>query len=93
MESFPLSQTVSVDRLVFVSGCLGNKPGTRDMEEGIENQTRATLANLEIALRRANSSLENVVKTTIFLKNYDNFSKVNEIYRQGNFFLNINFKI
>lgn len=85
MASFPLSQSVTVDRLVFCSGCIGTKPGSRVLEEGIENQTKATLANMEIALKAAGSSLDQVVKTTVFLKNYDHFSKVNEVYRGGMF--------
>lgn len=86
MESFPLSQSVSVDRFVFLSGCIGTKPGGRVLEEGIENQTRATLANMAIALKAAGSSLEQVVKTTVFLQNYDHFSQVNEVYREGDIF-------
>lgn len=84
LESFPLSQSVSVDRFVFLSGCIGTKRGNMELEEGIENQTRATLNNMAIALKAAGSSLQQVVKTTVFLQNYDHFSKVNAVYREGN---------
>lgn len=83
MESFPLSQSVTADRFVFLSGCLGTKPGTRELEDGIENQTRATLTNMAIGLKAAGSSVDQVVKTTVFLQNYDHFSKVNDVYREG----------
>lgn len=84
MESFPLSQSVSVDRLVFLSGCIGTKPGNMELEEGIENQTRATLKNMAKGLKAAGSSLPQILKTTVFLQNYDHFSKVNAVYREGN---------
>lgn len=80
-----MSQSVTADRLVFLSGCLGTKAGSKELEEGIENQTRATLTNMAIGLKAAGSSLDQIVKTTIFLQNYDHFSKVNEVYREGRF--------
>jgi 2-iminobutanoate/2-iminopropanoate deaminase len=74
------SQAVKKGNMIFVSGQLGIDPLTNKLAEGIEKQTRQVLENLQSILKKAESSLEKVVKTTVFIKNMDNFVKMNRIY-------------
>ncbi|WP_457568526.1 RidA family protein [Desulfurobacterium sp.] len=78
----PYSQAVVTDGFVFLSGQIGINPKTGELAEGVEEQTRQILENIEAVLKAAGSSRENIVKTTIFLKDVDNFSKVNKIYAE-----------
>lgn len=76
----PYSQAIHAGNLVFASGQLGLDPQTGKLQEGIEAQTRQVLANLAAVLTAADSSVEKVVKTTIFLANMADFAKVNALY-------------
>jgi 2-iminobutanoate/2-iminopropanoate deaminase len=76
----PYSQAVRVGEMVFISGQLGIDPAKGELLSGIENQTRQALKNIEAILKTANSSLDNAIKVTVFLKDMNNFSKMNEIY-------------
>ena len=76
----PYSQAIKVGDSVYVSGQLPINAETGKMTVGIENQTRQALYNLCEILSTENLSAENVVKCTIFLKNIDDFSAVNQIY-------------
>ena len=77
----PYSQGISANNLVFVSGQLPIKlDGV--MPEGIEAQTRQSLANVQAVLKASGSSPELVLKTTVFLKNMDDFSAMNAIYAE-----------
>ncbi len=76
----PYSQAIKVGESVYVSGQLPINAETGKMAVGIENQTRQALYNLCEILSTENLSAENVVKCTIFLKNIDDFSAVNQIY-------------
>ena len=76
----PYSQAIHAGNLVFASGQLGLDPQTGKLQEGIETQTRQVLANLAAVLTAAGSSVEKVVKTTIFLTNMADFAKVNTLY-------------
>jgi 2-iminobutanoate/2-iminopropanoate deaminase len=78
----PYSQGVKIENLVFVSGQLPIDPATGIMPENIEDQTRRSLENLEGILDESGSSLEKVVKTTVFLSDMNNFTKMNEVYKQ-----------
>ena len=78
----PLSPAVKAGGFVFVSGY----PGYRDRKtgalvEGIEAQTRETLEVIKDILEAAGSSLDKVVKVTVFLGNAQDFPKMNEVYR------------
>ncbi|HEX77751.1 MAG TPA: RidA family protein [Dehalococcoidia bacterium] len=80
--TLPLSPAVKAERFVFLSGY----PGYRDRKtealvEGIEAQTRETLEVIRDTLEATGSSLEKVVKVTVFLKNAQDFAKMNEVYR------------
>ncbi|MBB5335241.1 RidA family protein [Pectinatus brassicae] len=79
----PYSQAISIlGQLVFTSGQLGLDPQTGELPAGIEAQTKQSIANVAAVLTAAGSSLDNVVKTTVFIKDMNDFSKVNEIYAQ-----------
>jgi len=77
----PYSQAIKVNKMVFLSGQIAIDPKTQQFIEGdIEIQTRMVIYNLKSVLEASGSSLENVVKTTIYLTDINDFSKVNEIY-------------
>jgi 2-iminobutanoate/2-iminopropanoate deaminase len=78
----PYSQAIRTGSFVFASGQLGLHPQTGDLVEGIEAQTRQALANLTAVLQAAGSSMDRIVKTTIFLTNLADFATVNGIYAQ-----------
>lgn len=68
---------------VFTAGQLGLNPATGVLVDGgIEAETRQALENLKNVLEAANSCLENVVKTTVFLRDISDFSKMNAVYGQ-----------
>ena len=76
----PYSQAVSTGALVFTAGQIGLNPATGKMAEGVENQARQVMSNLAAILAAAGSSLDQVVKTTIFLQDMADFAAVNAIY-------------
>ena len=77
----PYSPALKVGNLIFASGQIPIDPKTGEMIEGnIEAKTRIILENLKAVLEPYSIGLENVVKTTIFLKNMNNFSRVNKVY-------------
>jgi 2-iminobutanoate/2-iminopropanoate deaminase len=77
----PYSQAIRTEALVFASGQAGLDPETGKLVEGgVEAQTRQVLANIKSVLEAADSSLDLVVKTTVFLKNMSDFPKMNAIY-------------
>jgi 2-iminobutanoate/2-iminopropanoate deaminase len=78
----PYSQAIGTDALVFASGQLPIDPKTGDLPEGIEAQTRQSLANLGAVLEEAGASFATVVKTTVFLKNMGDFAVMNGIYAE-----------
>ena len=81
----PYSLGIRVSGLVFTSGTLGADPKTGDLVPGgIEAETRQALMNLTKILEAGGSSLDSVVKTTVFMRDLAEFSKMNAIY--GTFF-------
>lgn len=83
----PYSQAVKIDNLVFTAGQVALVPGTGKLAEGdITVQTNQVMRNLEAVLAAAGSSLDHVVKTTVFLQDLGHFSEFNEAY--GRFFEN-----
>ena len=83
----PYSQAKAVfDKLIFISGQIGVMPQTGKPAQGIEAQANQVLTNLKAILKEAGSSMDKVVKTTVFIKDMNDFSKVNEIY--GQYFTN-----
>ncbi len=79
----PYSQATASQGLVFVSGQIPLHPTTGALlDGGIEEQTRRVLLNLKAVLEAAGSSLDLVVKTTVFLKNMDDFPAMNAVYAE-----------
>jgi len=76
----PYSQAIRAGGFLFASGQLGLDPATGDLRDGIEAQTRQALANLQAVLAEAGASIEDVVKTTIFLADMGDFATVNRLY-------------
>jgi 2-iminobutanoate/2-iminopropanoate deaminase len=77
----PYSQAVRVGNFVFLSGQIPNDPATGQVIEGtIEKQTERVLENMKAVLRAAGLTFENVVKTTVFLRNLNDFNYMNEVY-------------
>ena len=77
------SPAVRAGDLVFVSGQVPRDPRTGALAgEEIESQVRQTLANVEGALAAAGASLDDVVSTTVYLANVDDWGKFNDIYKE-----------
>jgi 2-iminobutanoate/2-iminopropanoate deaminase len=81
----PYSQAIRTDSMIYTAGQLGLDPATGEfVAGGVEEQTRQSLTNLKSVLEAAGSSMEKVVKTTVFLKDMADFPKMNPVY--GEFF-------
>ena len=79
----PYSQAVSAGGFLFLSGQIPINPQTGELiSTEVKTQTRQVLKNLESVLSAAETTLQSVVKTTIFLKSMDDFPAVNEIYNE-----------
>lgn len=79
----PYSQAIHIGELVYTAGQVGFDPATMELVSGgVEEQTRQVLANLKYVLEAAGTSMDKVVKTTVFLKTMDDFAKMNAIYAE-----------
>jgi 2-iminobutanoate/2-iminopropanoate deaminase len=79
----PYSQAVKTGNLIFVSGQIPFVPETMKLvSEDIAEQTHQSLKNLKAILEEAGASLEDVVKVTLFIKDMNDFGKINEVYAQ-----------
>lgn len=76
----PYSQAIVANGLVFTAGQIGADPKTGTLGESIEVQTEQALKNIAAVLKASGSSMDNVVKTTVFLADINDFAKMNEIY-------------
>lgn len=79
----PYSQAVTHNNIVYCSGQIALEPGTmKIVGDGVEAQTRQVMNNLKAVLKEAGSSINKVLKCSIFLSDMDDFSVVNEIYAE-----------
>jgi 2-iminobutanoate/2-iminopropanoate deaminase len=78
----PYSQAIMSGNLIFVSGQVPINPATGEIRGDIKVQTQQSLENLKAILAAAGTGLSNVVKTTVFLKNLDDFNAMNEVYAE-----------
>lgn len=78
----PYSQAVVVGEMVYTSGQIGLNPETMEMRETLEEQAHQVCKNLMAVLEATDSSINNVIKTTVFLDDINDFVAVNEIYAQ-----------
>ena len=76
----PYSQAIQAGHILFASGQLGLDPQSGKLQEGVEAQARQALTNIQAVLQEAGSSIDRVVKTTIFLADMADFAKVNAVY-------------
>ncbi len=76
----PYSQAVQTGNLIFVSGQLPINAETGEMPSDIKAQTRQSIENIEAILAEAGATLDNVVKTTVFLADMEYFGPMNEVY-------------
>lgn len=77
----PYSQAIEANGMVFVSGQLPVNPATGEFAEGgIKELTRQSLTNMKNILAEAGLTMENVVKTTVFLSDMSDFAAMNEVY-------------
>ena len=80
-QGAPYSQAIKANGFVFVSGQLSLRPGDKELLAGdIQAQTEQVFANLRAILEEAGSSLDRLVKTTVYLQNLDDFPGMNEVY-------------
>jgi 2-iminobutanoate/2-iminopropanoate deaminase len=80
-QGAPYSQAIKAGGLVFVAGQVAVEPGhSRIVGDTIQEQTEQVLANLRAILEAADSGLDRLVKTTVFLQNLDDFQGMNEVY-------------
>jgi 2-iminobutanoate/2-iminopropanoate deaminase len=81
-KTLPISSAVIAEgKFVFVSG-MG--PGKEEMDKGIEEQTRATMDSIKAVLEELGSSMDNIVKATVFLKDMAHYDAMNKVY--GSYF-------
>ncbi|HID86977.1 MAG TPA: RidA family protein [Anaerolineae bacterium] len=79
----PYSQAVRVDNSIFTAGQIALDPATGKLiEGGIAEQTRQVLQNLSAVLEAAESSLAQVIKTTVYLTDMDDFAAMNQVYAE-----------
>jgi len=83
-SELPFSHGFRGGNLVFTSGQVGTDPETGKVAEGIEEQTRQTLANVEAVLEAAGCSRKDVIKATVFLADIRDYDGMNKVY--GSFF-------
>lgn len=76
----PYSQAVQVGNLLFTSGQLGMDPVTSIFPETAALQAKQSLQNVQAIVEAAGASMNNIVKTTVFLKDMNDFAAVNEVY-------------
>ena len=79
----PYSQAILINNTLYCSGQIGINPETNILiKDNINNETRTVIKNLLAILKEADMTLENVVKTTIFLKNMRDYDIINSVYNE-----------
>lgn len=79
----PYSQAIEANGMIFASGQIPIDPATGQfVEGGIQEQTRQALTNARNILQAAGTDMENVIKTTVYLSDINNFAAMNEVYAQ-----------
>ncbi|MDE7443160.1 MAG: RidA family protein [Muribaculaceae bacterium] len=79
----PYSQAIDAGSFLFVSGQIPVNPATGEIPEGITAQATQSLANVKAILEEAGLTMDNVVKTTVFLADMSLFAPMNEVYAQA----------
>ena len=76
----PYSQAIEVNNMVYTSGVIPVDPATGEIPDGVEAQANQAFSNLKALLEASGTDIEQVVKTTVFIKEMNDFGKINEIY-------------
>jgi len=76
----PYSQAIKLGNMIFTSGQIALTPDGEFLDEDVKTQTKQVCENLKAVLKAAGAELKDVVKTTIFLADINDFSAVNEVY-------------
>ena len=76
----PYSQAIEVNDLVFTSGVIPVNPATGEIPAGVEAQAEQAFSNMAALLKACGTDMAQVVKTTVFIKEMNDFGKINEIY-------------
>lgn len=79
----PYSQGIKAGNMVYLSGQLGLDSDTGELKEGVEAQTAQAFVNISAVLESIGLELGNIVKTTVFLKNMNDFTAMNDIYAKS----------
>ena len=82
----PYTPAIEHNGFVFTAGQIGKDPASDQLLEGIENQTKQVIMNVERVLVAAGSSLDKIVKTIVFITDMNDYAKMNEVY--SSFFSN-----
>ena len=80
--SFPFSQVVEANGFVFLAGQVGDGPGGEMVSGGIEAETRQMLDNVGRLLKAVGLGYADVVKSTVYLRDFDEFARMNAVYRE-----------
>lgn len=78
----PYSQAIKVNGMVYTSGQLGINPVTGELPEDLESQAHLVFKNLQAVLEAAGTTMDQVIKTMVFLSDINDFVPVNDIYKQ-----------
>ena len=81
LPGVPYSPAVKVGEYIFVSGQVGHVDSQGNKLEGVEAQTKQVLDNMKRVLEAAGASMDDVVKTTVFLVKAEDFPKMNDVYK------------
>ena len=76
----PYSQAIEVNGMIYTSGAIPVNPETQMIPEGVEAQADQAICNMKAILEAAGTTIENVIKTTVFIKDMNDFTKINEVY-------------
>ena len=76
----PYSQAIEAGGFVFASGQIPVDPATGNIPDGIEAQAKQALTNVKNLMEASGLSMDNIVKTSVFIKDLNDFAKVNEVY-------------
>ena len=78
----PYSQAIISGNMLFTSGQIPINPATGEIPEGVEAQARQALTNVKNLIEASGGSMDKVVKTGVFIKDMNDFAKINEIYAE-----------
>lgn len=78
----PYSQAIITGNMLFTSGQIPINPATGEIPEGVEAQARQALTNVKNLIEASGASIDNVVKTSVFINDMNDFAKINEIYAE-----------